>query len=156
MGELQKCVCREREPGPEQHTGSLGEEGEGPSGRPGHHAQVISGINPSPSETFCVLSWASLYPMQIARGLWESSKYAWLTNASASGYTQSLLPVACILHSSERQLLVAKWSIFVFIQIENIEVRYFTIHLPNLAVTYTTFGFHWSPLSTVMNKDETV
>lgn len=36
------------------------------------------------------------------------------------GYIQSQLSAVCVLNLSERQLLGAKWSILIFIQIENI------------------------------------
>ena len=73
------------------------------------------------------------------------------------GYTQSQLHAICILKLSERQLLGAKCSILIFIQIENIlKVQYLAMHILDLAVNKTMCEFHWSPLLTVMNKDDAV
>lgn len=84
-GELQLCV-QERKAGPgSAHRGwggrrvALGKENS--HQRRGRHAQVISGINPSPPGTFCILFWAVLYPKWIIRGLGNPQNRALLTKA---------------------------------------------------------------------------
>ena len=71
------------------------------------------------------------------------------------GYTQNQLHAVCILNLSERQLLGAKCSVLIFIQIENIlKVQYLAMHILDLAVNKTTCESHWHPLLTIINKDD--
>ena len=89
--------------------------------------------------------------------MWTLGAYKTVLCLPKPDYTQSQLHAICILNLSERQLLGAKCSILIFIQIENIlKVQYLAIHIVDLAVNKTTREFHWSPFLTVMNKDDAV